>query len=100
MSKPMSAAAVRLLETAPRLEKSPHVCPSIFDPNQPMSKHTYYKGWRRILKRAGLPRIGTHGHPASLGDRYRQLRNPRESRHGTHGAQNGHHAHALRPHRG
>jgi hypothetical protein len=26
-----------------------------------MSKHTYYKGWRRILGRAGLPRIGTHG---------------------------------------
>jgi len=61
MSKPMSAAAVRLLEAAPRLEKSPYVCPSIFDPNRPMSKHTYYKGWRRILGRAGLPRIGTHG---------------------------------------
>ena len=61
MSKPMSAEAVRLLGAAPRLEKSPYVCPSIFDPNRPMSKHTYYKGWRRILGRAGLPRIGTHG---------------------------------------
>lgn len=61
MSKPMSAEAVRLLEEAPRLEKSPYVCPSIFDPNRPMSKHTYYKGWRRILGRAGLPHIGTHG---------------------------------------
>lgn len=61
MSKPMSAEAVRLFETAPRLEESPYVCPSIFDPNRPMSKHTYYKGWRRILGRAGLPRIGTHG---------------------------------------
>src|SRR6266567_7566166 len=61
MSKPMSAKAVRLLEAAPRLEKSPYVCPSIFDPNRPMSKHTYYKGWRRILGRAGLPHIGTHG---------------------------------------
>jgi len=61
MSKPMSAEAVRLLEAAPRLEKSPYVCPSIFDPNRPMSKHTYYKGWRRILGRAGLPHIGTHG---------------------------------------
>ena len=57
----MSAEAVRLLETAPRFEKSPYVCPSIFDPNRPMSKHTYYNGWRRILGRAGLPRIGTHG---------------------------------------
>ena len=61
MSKPMSAEAVRLLEAAPRLEKSPYVCPSVFDPNRPMSKHTYYKGWRRILGRAGLPHIGTHG---------------------------------------
>ncbi len=61
MSKPMSAEAVRLLKSAPRLEKSPYVCPSIFDPGRPMSKHTYYKGWRRILMRAGLPHIGTHG---------------------------------------
>jgi integrase len=61
MSKPMSADAVRLLETAPRLEGSPYVCPSIFDPNLPMPKHTYYKGWRRILERAGLPHVGTHG---------------------------------------
>jgi len=57
----MSAEAVRLLEAAPRLEKSPYVCPSIFDPDRPMPKHTYYKGWRRILGRAGLPHIGTHG---------------------------------------
>src|SRR5882757_5962614 len=33
----------------------------IFDPNRPMSKHTYSKGWRRILGRAGLKHIGTHG---------------------------------------
>jgi len=61
MSKPISAEAVRLLEGAPRLEKSPYVCPSILDPNRPMPKHTYYNGWQRILGRAGLPRIGTHG---------------------------------------
>jgi integrase len=61
MSKPMSAEAIGLIEAAPRLESSPYVCPSIFDPNRPMSKNTYYKGWRRILERAGLPRIGTHG---------------------------------------
>ena len=48
-------------ETAPRLEASPYVCPSIFDPNLPMPKLTYYKGWRRILARAGMPHIGTHG---------------------------------------
>lgn len=61
MSKPMSAEALRLFETAPRLEDSPFVCPSVFDPTLPMSKHTYYQGWRRILQRAGLPHIGTHG---------------------------------------
>jgi hypothetical protein len=26
-----------------------------------MSKYTYYHGWKRILERAGLPHIGTHG---------------------------------------
>lgn len=61
MTKPMSAEALRLLQNAPRLEESPYVCPSVFDPNLPMSKHTYYHGWRRILQRAGLPHIGTHG---------------------------------------
>lgn len=61
MSKPMSTDALRLPKTAPRLEESPYVCPSIFDPHRPMSKHTYYKGWQRILGRAGLPHIGTHG---------------------------------------
>jgi integrase len=61
MSKPMSVEAYRLLEVAPRLEESPYVCPSIFNPHRPMPKHTYYKGWRRILQRAGLPHIGTHG---------------------------------------
>jgi len=61
MSKPMSAEAQRLFETAPLLEESPFVCPSVFDPHLPMSKHTYYQGWRRILERAGLPHIGTHG---------------------------------------
>lgn len=60
MSKPMSVEAVRLFETAPRLETSPFVCPSIFDPMMPMSKHTYYTGWKRILARAGLPHLGTH----------------------------------------
>jgi integrase len=61
MSKPMSAEAIRLFETAPRLEASPYVCPSILDSNLPMSKPTYYDGWRRILARAGLSHVGTHG---------------------------------------
>ncbi len=61
MSKPMSSEAVRLLSTAPRLERSPYVCPSIFDPSTPMSENTYFSGWRRILERAGVPHVGTHG---------------------------------------
>jgi hypothetical protein len=61
MSKAMSAETVRPFETALRLEESPYVCPSIFDPNLPMSKDTYYDGWRRILARVGLSHVGTHG---------------------------------------
>ena len=61
MSKPMSAEALRLFRTAPRLEDSPFVCPSVFDPGKPMSSHTYYQGWKRILERAGIPHVGTHG---------------------------------------
>ncbi|TJV06495.1 MAG: hypothetical protein E5Y12_04585 [Mesorhizobium sp.] len=39
----------------------PHrVCPSIFDPNVPMSKHTHCHRWKRILERAGPPHIGRH----------------------------------------
>ncbi|PRD41053.1 integrase [Phyllobacterium phragmitis] len=61
MSKPMSAEALRLFENAPLLENSPFVCPSVFDPKKPMPSFTYYEGWKRILKRAGLPHVGTHG---------------------------------------
>lgn len=61
MSKPLSEEAFALLKNAPRLEDSPYVIPSIFDPERSMGQHTYAKGWRRILERAGVPHIGTHG---------------------------------------
>lgn len=61
ISKPMSEESFRLLANAPRLENSPFVIPSIFNPDRPMSPHTYATGWRRILDRAGVPHIGTHG---------------------------------------
>lgn len=61
ISKPLSDNALRLLATAPRLEDSPYVCPAIFDPHQPMSEHTYSSGWKRILERADIPHVGTHG---------------------------------------
>jgi hypothetical protein len=52
---------MRLLATAYRNQNSPYVCPAIFKPSKPMSKYTYYMGWRRILERAGVPHVGTHG---------------------------------------
>jgi integrase len=60
MSKPLSAEAAGLLENAPRMEDSPYVVPSIFNPAQPMTDNTYSAGWRRILERAGIPHCGTH----------------------------------------
>jgi integrase len=60
MSKPIGTEAYRLLESAPRLEDSPYVVPSIFDPLKPMPKHTYSSGWARIIQRAGVPHCGTH----------------------------------------
>lgn len=61
ISKPLSLEAYRLFTTAYRFEGSPYVCPSIFNAAEPMTEHTYYKGWRRILERAGVPHVGTHG---------------------------------------
>ena len=61
MSKPLSAGAVQLLENAPRLEGSRFVCPSIFNPSKPMTQNTYSSGWKRVLERACVPHVGTHG---------------------------------------
>lgn len=61
ISKPMSEEALRLLTNAPRFGESPFVCPAIFKPSRSLPKHTYYQGWKRILNRAGVPHIGTHG---------------------------------------
>jgi integrase len=61
MSKPLSVEARRLLEGAPRYGSSPFVCPAILNHDKPLSPHAYYNAWRRILDRAGVPRVGTHG---------------------------------------
>lgn len=61
MSKPMSEEAVALLAGAPRLVDSLYVVPSISDSSRPMNWDAYSRGWRRVLKRAGVPHIGTHG---------------------------------------
>ena len=60
MSKPLSAEALRLLQEAPRYARSKFVIPALFDGSQPMTKNTYWAGWKRILERAGLPHCGTH----------------------------------------
>jgi len=61
ISKPMSQDVVALLSNAPRLGGSPYVVPSVSDPEQPMSQDTYARGWKRILERAKIPHVGTHG---------------------------------------
>jgi len=61
ISKPMSEDVVALLSTAPRFESSPYVVPSILQPDRPMSQYTYSEGWKRILERAEVPHVGTHG---------------------------------------
>lgn len=61
MSKPMSQEAHRLLSNAHHFGSSVFVCPSIFDPCDPLPQHTYYKAWKRVLKRANVPHVGTHG---------------------------------------
>ncbi len=61
ISKPMSEDVFVLLSNAARLGDSPYVVPSIFKPERPMSQNTYFKGWKRILARAEIPHIGTHG---------------------------------------
>jgi integrase len=61
ISKPLSQDVFVLLSNAPRLEGSPYVVPSIFNPERPMSQNTYINGWKRILVRARIPHVGTHG---------------------------------------
>jgi len=61
MSKPLSDEACRLLSTAPRQDGCPHVFPSPNHPGQHMTTGEYYGGWTRILKRAGVTHVGTHG---------------------------------------
>jgi integrase len=61
ISKPMSEAAYQLLSNAARINDSPYVCPAIFDSDKPLPEGTYYHAWTRILERAEVPHVGTHG---------------------------------------
>ena len=53
MSKPLSAEAALLLRDGSPLRGLQVRHPALFDGSKPMSKHTYWAGWRRILERAG-----------------------------------------------
>jgi len=61
ISKPMSEVAYHLLFNAPRISDSPYVCPAIFDSKKPLPEGTYYHAWTRVLDRAEVPHVGTHG---------------------------------------
>ncbi|EMD1678965.1 tyrosine-type recombinase/integrase [Klebsiella variicola] len=61
ISKPMSEEAHRLLSTAPRREGCPYVLPSPNDPARHLTHGEHYGGWKRALKAAGVPHVGTHG---------------------------------------
>jgi len=61
ISKPISEEAWRLLSTAPRWEGCPYVLPSANDPGKHLNYAQYYAGWKRVLKAAGVPHVGTHG---------------------------------------
>jgi integrase len=61
MSKPMSEESHRLLKSARRFPDSPYVCPAPGDERKPLGTHPYFTGWKRILRRAGVPHVGTHG---------------------------------------
>jgi len=61
MSKPLSKEAYRLLSTAPRQEGFPYVLPSPNDSTKHLGHGEYYSGWKRVLKAADVPHVGTHG---------------------------------------
>lgn len=61
ISKPLSEHAVTLLRNAPRFHGSPYVVPGINNPERPLSKHSYWAAWKRIIDASGLAHVGTHG---------------------------------------
>src|SRR5690606_32921679 len=61
ISKPMSERAYQLLSNALRIDDTPYVCTAIYNNFAPLPEGTYYNSWKRILERAGVPHVGTHG---------------------------------------
>lgn len=61
ISKPLTEEAYALLSAAPRFQGSRYVVPAVTKPSRPMSKHSYWEAWKRILAACGIAHIGTHG---------------------------------------
>ena len=61
ISKPLTENAIALLKRAPRSKESRFVCPAVLDSRRCLPATTYYGAWTRILKRCGIPHVGTHG---------------------------------------
>jgi len=61
ISKPLSGEALDLLTRAARAPGAIFVVPALSSADQPLSYFTYSKCWTRVLERAGVPHVGTHG---------------------------------------
>lgn len=61
MSKPISGESLTLFANASRVAGAIHVVRALSGADQPLSYHTYAKGWARVLERAAVPHVGTHG---------------------------------------
>lgn len=61
MSKPLCGEAMDLLTKTARAPDAIFVVPALSCADLPLSYFTYSKGWCRVLERAGVPHVGTHG---------------------------------------
>ena len=61
ISKPISSEVMQLLKAAKERGGSAYVCHQPGDVSAPIGKGVYYVGWRRVLRAAGVPLVGTHG---------------------------------------
>jgi len=61
ISKPLNGEALDLLSKAVRAPDAVYVVPALSRADLPLSYFTYSKCWTRMLERAGVPHVGTHG---------------------------------------
>jgi integrase len=61
LTKLIGNEVIDLLKTADRSSSSEFVCPAMKDTSRPLGKFTYSHAWARILKKAEVLHVGTHG---------------------------------------